>query len=182
MHPKDFEKVAGCTDAVLILLPSPPLRHVRQRFSFGLAGITKCRWFSSSAWRPAAWCRAFPRTGLRVAEKFRAKFVLFSGQCDGRRTSGLCNGQGAHSRRGRPPPPLPRALSRLRDPLSERFRHFVTSITARIASGWSESRGGSCIHWKPPPCHGARPDLRGHSQHATETVNAPRGHSDIPSP
>src|SRR4029077_11392874 len=26
-----------------------------------------------------------------------------------RRTSGLCNGQGAHSRRGRPPPPLPRA-------------------------------------------------------------------------
>ena len=28
-----------------------------------------------------------------------------------RRTSGLCNGQGAHSRRGRPPPPLPRAQS-----------------------------------------------------------------------
>src|SRR5690348_6922815 len=28
-----------------------------------------------------------------------------------RRTSGLCNGQGAYSRRGRPPPPLPRAQS-----------------------------------------------------------------------
>ena len=25
------------------------------------------------------------------------------------------------------------------------------------ASGWSESPGGTCTHWKAPPCHGAHP-------------------------
>src|ERR1700720_1212355 len=29
-------------------------------------------------------------------------------------------------------------------------------MTAPIASGWSESPGGPCTHWKAPPCHGAR--------------------------
>ena len=29
-------------------------------------------------------------------------------------------------------------------------------MTAPIASGWSESPGGACTHWKAPPCHGAR--------------------------
>ena len=29
-------------------------------------------------------------------------------------------------------------------------------MTAPIASGWSESPGGACTHWKPPPFHGAR--------------------------
>jgi hypothetical protein len=28
--------------------------------------------------------------------------------------------------------------------------------SAPIASGWSESPGGPCTHWKAPPCHGAR--------------------------
>src|SRR5215471_2697514 len=32
------------------------------------------------------------------------------------------------------------------DPLSEGFRHFVTSMTAPIASGGSESPGGPCTH------------------------------------
>ena len=26
-----------------------------------------------------------------------------------------------------------------------------------LASGWSESPGGACTHWKAPPCHGAPP-------------------------
>ena len=26
-------------------------------------------------------------------------------------------------------------------------------MTAPIASGWSESPGGTCTHWKAPPCH-----------------------------
>ena len=27
-------------------------------------------------------------------------------------------------------------------------------MTAPIASGWSESPGGTCTHWKASPCHG----------------------------
>src|SRR6478736_6260073 len=49
------------------------------------------------------------------------------------------------------------ARSPIRDPLSEGFRHFVASMPAPVASGWSESPGGACTHWKAPPCHGARP-------------------------
>src|SRR4029077_20902175 len=48
------------------------------------------------------------------------------------------------------------ARSPIRDPLIEGFSHFVTSMTAPIASGWSESPGGPCTHWKAPPFHGAR--------------------------
>src|SRR6476659_9847176 len=49
------------------------------------------------------------------------------------------------------------ALSPIRDPLIEGFSHFVTSMTAPIASGRSEAPGGTCTHWKAPPCHGAHP-------------------------
>ena len=45
------------------------------------------------------------------------------------------------------------ARSAIRDPLSEGFRHFVASMPAPVASGWSESPGGTCTHWKAPPCH-----------------------------
>src|ERR1700751_666417 len=51
------------------------------------------------------------------------------------------------------------ALSPIRDTLIEGFSHFVASMTAPIASGWSESPGGTCTHWKAPPCHGAPPNL-----------------------
>src|SRR5580693_1842269 len=49
------------------------------------------------------------------------------------------------------------ALSPILCTLIEGFSHFVTSMTAPIASGWSESPGGACTHWKAPPCHGAHP-------------------------
>src|SRR5712675_2563148 len=49
------------------------------------------------------------------------------------------------------------ARSPIRDPLPEGFRHFVSSMPAPVASGWSESAGGACTHWKAPPCHGAHP-------------------------
>jgi hypothetical protein len=39
---------------------------------------------------------------------------------------------------------------------TEGFSHFVTSMTAPVASGWSVRRGGTCTHWKAPPSHGAR--------------------------
>src|SRR5215467_14088688 len=51
------------------------------------------------------------------------------------------------------------ARSPIRDQLFEGFRHFVSSMHAPVAAGWSESPGGPCPHWKAPPCHGAR-DLR----------------------
>src|SRR5215469_8070791 len=38
------------------------------------------------------------------------------------------------------------ARSPIRDPLIEGFSHFVTSMTAPIASGGSESPGGTCTH------------------------------------
>src|SRR6478672_10533158 len=47
------------------------------------------------------------------------------------------------------------ARSPFHDPLSEGFRHFVASMPAPVASGWSESPGGPRTHWKAPPCHGA---------------------------
>ena len=50
-----------------------------------------------------------------------------------------------------------RTVTVCRDPLSEGFRHFVASMPAPVASGWSESPGGACTHWKAPPCHGAHP-------------------------
>src|SRR5271156_5482496 len=41
---------------------------------------------------------------------------------------------------------------------TEGFSHFVTSMTAPVASGWSVSPGGTCTHWKAPPvtAHTAR--------------------------
>ena len=60
---------------------------------------------------------------------------------------------GVHSRCGL----HTRAVTVIRDPLSEGFRHFVASMPAPVASGWSASPGGACTHWKAPPCHGAPP-------------------------
>ncbi|MBN6740967.1 hypothetical protein JKG47_10560, partial [Acidithiobacillus sp. MC6.1] len=40
--------------------------------------------------------------------------------------------------------------------LPEGFSHFVTSIAAPVASGWSTWPGGACTRWKTPPLHGAR--------------------------
>ena len=31
-------------------------------------------------------------------------------------------------------------------------------MPAPVASGWSESPGGACTHWKAPPYHGAPPN------------------------
>jgi hypothetical protein len=36
------------------------------------------------------------------------------------------------------------------------FRHFVTSMPAPVASGWSDRRVGLAPTGKAPPCHGAR--------------------------
>ena len=67
-----------------------------------------------------------------------------------------------------------RAVTVYRDPLSEGFSHFVTSIAAPVASGWSVSPGGACTHWKAPPFHGAR-QLQTHAlqQNCTLTSSLP---------
>src|SRR5919202_3183638 len=46
----------------------------------------------------------------------------------------------------------------IRSPHSEGFSHFVASMTAPAASGWSELPGGPCTHWKAAPLHGAHPN------------------------
>src|SRR5262245_15026621 len=52
----------------------------------------------------------------------------------------------AHSRR-----------HQIRDQLSEGFRHFVSSMPAPVASGWSGRRVGLAPTGKAPPSHGAHP-------------------------
>lgn len=61
-----------------------------------------------------------------------------------------------HQHRCRHADPIHSRRPPIRDPLSEGFSHFVTSMTAPVASGWSGWPGGICTHWKAPPCHGAR--------------------------
>src|SRR5208283_2746454 len=59
---------------------------------------------------------------------------------------------GVHSRYGL----HTRAVTVFRDTLSEGFSHFVTSMTAPVASGWSGCRVGLAPTGKAPPLHGAR--------------------------
>ncbi len=47
--------------------------------------------------------------------------------------------------------------SPIRDTLSEGFSHFVTSMTAPVASGWSDGRVGLAPTGKASPYHGAHP-------------------------
>src|SRR5450631_1880420 len=65
---------------------------------------------------------SLPRKGHRVG----LRIVLFRGLL------------GVHSRCGL----HTRAVTVFRDPLSEGFRHFVTSMPAPVASGWSGCRVG----------------------------------------
>src|SRR5271170_2117712 len=59
---------------------------------------------------------------------------------------------GVHSRYGL----HTRAVTVYRDTLTEGFSHFVTSIAAPVASGWSGCRVGLTPTGKAPPLHGAR--------------------------
>ena len=45
---------------------------------------------------------------------------------------------------------------------TEGFSHFVASMTAPVASGWSCSPCGTCTHWKAPPSHGPNAKSRCH--------------------
>ena len=56
--------------------------------------------------------------------------------------------------------------------LPEGFSHFVTSMTAPVASGWSRGRVGLAPTGKAPPLHGAR--RKRTSQADTETPDAAR--------
>jgi hypothetical protein len=66
---------------------------------------------------------------------------------------------GVHSRYGL----HTRAVTVYRDSLSEGFSHFVSSIAAPVASGWSVRRVGFAPTGKAPPFHGAR-HLRTHER------------------
>src|SRR5262245_64792912 len=99
---------------------------------------------------PLPTLRSHPRGGLRTDRGRRGLLLLHR--------SGLsphtpCRSPGALTRVAA----CTLARSPIRDPLSEGFRHFVSSMPAPVASGWSESPGGACTHWKAPPFHGAPP-------------------------
>jgi hypothetical protein len=65
------------------------------------------------------------------------------------------------------------ARSPIRDPLSEGFSHFVASMTAPVASGWSDSPGGPRTHWRVPPSHGAHPKRTFHvARSAIRTIRS----------
>ena len=49
------------------------------------------------------------------------------------------------------------ARSPIRDRYPKASAISSASMTAPVASGWSELPGGPCTHWKAPPCHGAPP-------------------------
>src|SRR3954468_6672444 len=69
------------------------------------------------------------------------------------------------------------ARSPIRGPLSEGFSHFVTSMTAPVASGWSGCRVGLTPTGKRRFCHGAHPktDLRaGFDRFSPENLAANR--------
>src|SRR5580692_746806 len=85
----------------------------------------------------------------QFAQSCQPSLIWLSGRPVHRPFRGLL---GVHSRYGL----HTRAVTVYRDTLSEGFSHFVTSIAAPVASGWSVSPGGACTHWKAPPSHGAR--------------------------
>src|ERR1700757_2178868 len=99
---------------------------------------------------PLPTLRSHPRGGLRTDRGRRGLLLLHRSGLSPRTP---CRSPGALTRVAA----CTLALSPIRDTLIEGFNHFVTSMTAPIASGWSESPGGTYTHWKAPPCHGAPP-------------------------
>ena len=101
--------------------------------------LCTCHYPGAAAGRTASLissrCISLPRKGCRVG----LRIVLFE-DCSAFTRVAACT----------------LALSPIRDTLIEGFSHFVTSMTAPIASGWSGLPGGACTHWKAPPFHGAR--------------------------
>src|SRR6201987_1608270 len=114
------------------------------------AGLPAHRGSMAGLYAPLPTLRSRPRGGLRTDRGRRGLLLLHR--------SGLSPHTPCWS-----PGALPRvaactlARSRIGYPLSEGFRHFVASMPAPVASGWSESPGGPRTHWKAPPCHGAPP-------------------------
>ena len=95
-------------------------------------------------------CRHYPGTATRgipsltSPQSCQPSLISLSGRPMHRLFRGLL---GVHSHYGL----HTRAVTVYRDTLSEGFSHFVTSIAAPVASGWSVSPGGICTHWKAPP-------------------------------
>jgi hypothetical protein len=61
------------------------------------------------------------------------------------------------------------------DPAAARLKELQRATIAGggpVASGWSESPGGACTHWKAPPSHGA-PPLRSFAQLKSPKLRAP---------
>src|ERR1700720_3258648 len=129
-------------EALYATRPKPPAQLIRATRSFrgSMAGL----------YAPLPTLRRRPRGRLRT-DRGRRRVLLLHRR--GLSPHTPCQAPGALTRVAA----CTLALSPIRDTLIEGFSHFVTSMTAPIASGWSESPGGACTHWKAPPCHGAPP-------------------------
>src|SRR5277367_2179449 len=84
----------------------------------------------------------------KITHPYQPSPIPLSGRPAHRHFRGLL---GVHSRCG-----LHTRAVTMRDRLAGGFRHFVTSMPAPVASGWSDRRVGLAPTGKAPPCHGAR--------------------------
>src|SRR5215475_14887855 len=66
------------------------------------------------------------------------------------------------------------ALSPMRDTLIEGFSHFRYLHDCSDCFRLERSPGGTCTHWKAPPCHGAR-HKRTFTNYVRKQKDPPRG-------
>jgi hypothetical protein len=100
---------------------------------------------------PLPRCSGWVYSSLNLTHPYQPSPVRLPGRRAHRPFRGLL---GVHSRCGL----HSRAVTYMW-PLSEGFRHFVTSMPAPVASGWSGCRAGLAPVGEAPPCHGARRKL-----------------------
>ncbi len=134
-----------------------------QRFRGSMAGLHT----------PLPTLRRPPHGGLRTARGRCGSLLLHR---NGLAPSTPCRSPGALTRVAA----CTLARSPIRGPLSEGFRHFVSSMPAPVASGWSESPGGACTHWKAPPSHGAHPSQSFHLRSDCRLWGQQQNSSEVP--
>src|SRR5271169_474710 len=97
---------------------------------------------------PLPRCSGRAYSSLKLAHLYQPSPKPLSGRPAHRPFRGLL---GVHSRCGLHTRAVTKTVT-----VIEGFRHFVTSMPAPAASGWSGRRAGLAPAGKAPPCHGAR--------------------------
>src|SRR5271169_2148356 len=97
---------------------------------------------------PLPRCSGRAYSSLKLAHLYQPSPKPLSGRPAHRPFRGLL---GVHSRCGLHTRAVTKTVT-----VIQGFRHFVTSMPAPVASGWSGGRAGLAPAGKAPPCHGAR--------------------------